>query len=144
MFNQSIARTGNGARGLWLQNQVGRPMAWWVMMLGNSQGNEPLLVMRFSPAPDIAYAINVRMGYWPKRLTMADYDSATTIPVPDQFIETALIPMGLDALMSSQIWESRKDEAMIAQKAELAEEFLRRQPGQVAAPSNRCFTPIGY
>lgn len=144
MFNLQMYRSTNQPRGWWNQQTIGRPMAWWVMLLGNSQGEKPMLVMKFSPVPDIAYAINVKMGYWPKRLTMADYIAATTIPAPDQFIETALIPMGLDALMSTPIWESRKDEAMIAEKAEYAEEFLRRQPGQVAAPSNRVFTPVGY
>lgn len=146
MFNLTIARATNNMMGWgWVPPQTtGRPQAWSVMMLGESQGNVPMLVMKFSPAPDITYAINVRLGFWPKRLTMADYDAATTIPIPDQFIETALIPMGLDALISTPIWESRKDEALIMQKAEFAEEFLRRQPGQVASPSNRVFTPIGY
>ena len=146
MFNMTISRTNGSQMGWgWVMPQtVGRPQTWGVMLLGNAQGNTPLLVMKFSPAPDIAYAINVRLGFWPKRLTLADYDAATTIPVPDQFIETALIPMGLDALISTPIWESRKDEQIIMEKAEFAEEFLRRQPGQVAAPSNRVFTPIGY
>lgn len=123
---------------------VGLPVYWWVQMLGNSQGSEPLLVLKVSPVPDKAYPINLRMSYWPKRLTMADYDSATTLGVPDQFIEPGLIPLCLQALMSTPIWESKKDDALIDKRGADAEAYLRLQPGQVAAPSNFVGTPAGW
>lgn len=126
------------------QNTIGVPLTWWVQYLGNSQGNEPLLVMKFAPLPNIAYAINVRMSYWPKRLTLTDYNNATVIPVPDQFIEPGLIPIALRALMSTPIWQSMNDENRIEAAAERAEAYVKLQPGQPAAPSNFVFTPIGY
>lgn len=125
-------------------NTVGLPQAWWTQLMGNSQGNEPLLVLKFAPLPDRDYAIKVRMSYCPKRLTMADYNAATVIPVPDQFIESALIPIAYRELMSTPIWASMKDEERVERRAQEAIQYCRDQLGQVAAPSNRIGTPIGY
>jgi len=126
------------------QQTVGIPQTWWVQMLGNSQGNEPLMVLKFAPAPDIAYAMNVRLSFWPKRLTLADYDAATTLPVPDQFIETALIPLAIRAFMSSPAYKSLNDENAVIARAENGIAFLKNQPGQPASPTNRIFTPLGF
>lgn len=128
------------------QQQVGRPQAWWTQNLGNSQGNEPILVIRFAPAPSIAYALDVRLAFWAKRLTLADFTAASTLPVPDQFLETALIPLAIRALMSTPIWATRspEDDKTVKEDAVEAIAFLKNQPGQVGSPQNYSFTPIGY
>ncbi len=123
---------------------VGRPQFWWVQPLGNSQGMKPLLVLRFWPMPDQVYPIRVRMGFWPLRLTLADLDLAVTIPVPDQFLDAALVPIGLRSFMTSPTWEMRGDEKFVLDAAARGDAFLANQPGQVGSPSNRCFTPVGY
>jgi hypothetical protein len=124
---------------------VGCPQTWWTQSFGNSQGNEPLFCLRFAPAPDRDYVIDVKIAFWPKRFTLADITDAVTIPLPDQFIESALIPMGLRALMLTPSWDpGRKDEERIDAAGKEGELFLRQQPGQVGAPDNRIFTPIGY
>lgn len=128
---------------LWYQ-QVGVPNAWWPQVFGNSQGNEPLMVLKFAPAPDQAYAVNVRIGFWPKRLTLTDYDDNSALPVPDQFIEPALIPMCLEEFMSSPAWQSRNDEAAVAARGQAGERFARNQLGQIGSPSNRIGTPLGF
>lgn len=128
----------------WLSLQTtGYPQFWGVQPLGYSQGEEPVLVMRVMPAPSAAMAIDVRTSYWPKRLTLADYDDATRVPVADQFLETALIPLALYALTTTPIFDGRGEDALAA-RAQQAEDFLRAQPGQLGAPSNRCFTPAGF
>lgn len=134
----------NGQNAVWLQQSVGQPVGWWTQMLGNSQGNEPLLVLRFTPAPSIAYVIDVRMAYWAKRLTLQDYTDNATITVPDQFLETVLLPLALRAFMSSPAWLPRPDDKDIVQRAEAAIVFARNQVGQPAAPNNRIGTPIGF
>lgn len=140
-----MARVNSGGIGSWwLQQNIGIPAAWWVQMLGNSQGNEPLLVLRFAPAPSIAYSINVRMAYWAKRLTLSDYNAASTITVPDQFLESALVPLALRAFMSSPTWQIRGDENRIEARAQDALLFCRNQYGQPAVPNNRVATPFGY
>jgi len=141
----AIINRENGQTG-WFsyQNTIGIPMTWWTQQLGNSQGNEPILVLKFAPVPNTDYAINVRMSYWPKRLTLADYNSATTIPVPDQFIEPGLIPICTRALMGTPIWKSMNDEDRVDKAADRAELYLRNQMGQPGAPSNMVFTPVGY
>jgi hypothetical protein len=147
MFNPNLIRVngvdGPGS-GWFYQMTVGWPQFWWTQMWGNSQGNEPLMVLRVSPAPSAVTVIDVRMAYWPKRLTLTDYDNATAITVPDQFIEKSLIPLALRALMSTPIWRSNGDEDRIEARAIEGEVFLRMQPGQIAAPNNRIYTPVGF
>jgi len=128
----------------WEQN-VGRPAVWWTQPLGNSQGNEPLLVLRFAPAPDRAYSVTVPIAYWAKRLTLNDYITASTIPVPDQFIETALMPLAFRALMDTLVWASRskEDDNTVKESALAATVFLRSQPAQ-QSPNNRVYSPVGF
>ncbi len=133
----------NNSNWVWYQT-AGMPVTWWTQMLGNSQGNEPLLVLRFAPAPTIAYSINVRMSYWPKRLTLADYDAATTLTVPDQFLETALIPLAVQAFMASPAWQIRGDEIAVDQRGAAGLAFAKNQAGVPATPNNFICTPFGY
>jgi hypothetical protein len=137
----------NGRNGSWLfQNTVGRPINWWVEQLGNAQGNMPLLVMRFAPAPDTNYAINVRMSYWPLRLLLTDIMGASTLTVPDQYLEKCLLPMAWKALMLSPSWKSISPEAdnLVITLAKEGEDFASSQIGQPGAPNNQCFTPTGF
>jgi hypothetical protein len=144
-FYRSEISPGNSGRANWLyMQQVGMPLSWWTQPLGNSQGNNPLLVLRFSPAPDQAYSINVRMSYWPRRLLYSDYQSASDVTMPDQFIETVLMPLALRALMATPVWIKGDDDADVVIRAAAAEEHAKNQLGQVASPSNRVFTPIGF
>jgi hypothetical protein len=126
--------------------QVGRPMYWWVQNMGNSQGNVPILVMKFFPMPDTAYTVKVRIAFWARRLVLADYDDASTITVLDQFLESALIPLALRQFMLSPAWERLGPQADqdVRDSAARAEVFLRKQPGQVGAPANQVGTPFGY
>lgn len=144
LLNPVLLPLNSPGLGWFYQAAIGQPQYWWTQALSYSQGNEPIIVMRVTPAPSIATALSVRISYWPKRLTLADYDAATRIPVPDQFIEKSLIPLGLRALMSTPIWDDRGDDAKIEQRAEEGEQFLKMQPGQIASPANRVFTPLGY
>jgi hypothetical protein len=124
--------------------QVGLPLVWWTQMLGNSQGNEPLLVLKVSPAPGSEYSIDVRMSYWSKRLTPQDYTDNTTLPVPDQFLETVLIPLALQAFMSSPAWLPKPDDSQIIVRGEKALAFATLQLGQPGVPNNRVGTPAGF
>lgn len=144
LVNFSLSRS-NSAPLNWIFGQsVGMPQGWWPMMMGNSQGSEPLLVLRFAPAPDQDYGINIRMSYWPKRLTMADYDNNTTLTVPDQYWEAAVLPIARRELMSSPIWDTRPDDDKIIERAAEAIQYLKMQVSQVVAPNNRIYTPIGF
>ena len=144
MMNPNLRPTSDGA-GWWLfQQTIGQPLYWWTQAMGNSQGNEPLLVLRFSPAPSMTYVVDVRISYWPKRLVMADYDEATTIPVPDQMLEKALIPLALQSLSMTPIWNPQYDARRYDEAADRARVFLKMMPGQISSPNNRVFTPLGF
>lgn len=142
MVQQSMQRLDFPFLGM--MPQIGRPMSWWTQSMGNSQGNQPLLVLKFFPQPDKIYEIRVRLAFWSQRLLMTDYDNANPLTVPDQFLETALLPLALRAFRTSPAWEKRGDEDEIIAAADRGLAFLRSQPGQVGAPSNRIFTPVGY
>jgi len=145
LANFQMVNVNNGAGSNWLwQQTVGVPQAWWPQVFGNSQGNKPIMVLKFAPAPEQAYSVNVRIGFWPKRLTLADYNANTELPVPDQFIEKALIPMCLQEFMSSPAWEASKNDDNVVTRGETGEVFARNQLGQIGAPQNRVYCPIGY
>jgi hypothetical protein len=145
LYQQNIAATNSGVNS-WLLNQaVGFPQVCWSQTFGNSQGNSPLAVLRFAPAPAQAYAVNVQFSFWPKRLTLADYDDNAALVVPDQFIEPSLIPMAIGAFMDSPAWDTgRGDEAAVQLRADRAEQFAKMQPGQLGPVNNRVYTPLGF
>ncbi len=137
----------NNYAGFWLwQQTTGLPQLWWPQVFGNSQGKSPIMVLRFAPAPQKAYAINVRMSFWPKRVTLGDYRDNTVLPVPDQFIERSLIPMAIEAFMSSPEYSSRSatDDDRTEKRGKEGELFAKNQPGQIVAPNNRVGTPVGF
>lgn len=143
-INPMSGMRSNGQPSWLWQQTVGTPMTWWVQTFGQSQGAQPFLALKFAPLPDQNYSVNVRMSLWPKRLTLQDYQNSTRIPVPPQFIETALIPMCIAAFMGSPAYEKRGDEKDVVQRSLDGETFLRLQPGQVGAPNNSIGTPLGY
>lgn len=126
------------------QKSVGMPRAWWTQVFGESQGVSPMVVLRFAPAPDKDYAINVRLAFWPKLLTIADIAANSPVYVPDQFIYPSLIPMAIQEFMQSPEWLSRKDEQQVQAAGNAGEAWARAQLGQIASPRNKVYTPIGY
>lgn len=145
LVNFAMSPANGFAQSPWLwQQQIGVPNVWWPQVFGNSQGNTPIMVLRFAPAPSQAYAVNVRIGFWPKRLTLTDYDDNTDLPVPDQFIDKSFIPMCLQEFQSSPAWQEKNDGALIDARGNAGETFARNQLGQIGVPSNRVGTPAGY
>lgn len=145
LYAWNMSRTNGQVNSLWpFWQTIGVPAAWWPQVYGNSQGNTPIMTLRFSPAPSRALAINCRIGFWPVRLSLADYDAATVLPVPDQFIDAALIPIALGEFMSSPSWLKTGDEKDIYQAALDGIAFLKNQPAQIGAPRNAVYTPIGF
>jgi hypothetical protein len=138
MMNAGAPYIGN------LAPSFGRPSNWWTQPFGNSQGNEPLVIIKFFPFPDQAYSVNVDLAFWPKRILLDDYLSNVVIPVPDQFLEPCLIPLAHRALMTTPAYESRGDESLLLDAALRADQFLKLQPGQIGAPANKVLTPIGF
>lgn len=127
----------------WIGN-VGLPAVWWPQVFGNSQGNRPIMVLKFTPAPNQAYAVNVRIGFWPRRLTLDDYAANTQLPVPDQFIEPAFIPLCLQEFATSPEFDPKNDSALIQQRGDAGEQYARLQLGQIGSPANKVGTPCGF
>ena len=131
----------------WLfQCQQGRPMTWGTQFLGNSQGNNPMMVLKFAPLPDQNYSIKIRMSFWPLRLLLQDVQGATTLGVPDQFLETSLLPMAIQELMTKPCFKSAGpdiDKLLLQQGLDGAA-FAQLQVADPAAPLNRNYCPLGY
>lgn len=141
-----IAGLQNPGAAPWIyQQSIGVPCSWWTQAMGNSQGKTPFMVLKFAPLPNQAYPVNVRIGFWPKRLELSDYQNASQLVIPSQFIEPALVPLCLDAFMVSPAWNREfGDEDRIWQRARDAENYLRGQVGTFGSPSNRIGTPLGF
>lgn len=145
MTNRELQPINNPDGGTWLLTEsVGLPEYWWVQLMGQAQGESPMLVLRVSPAPSAAVTISVRMSFCPKRLTLDDYEDASTLVVAEQFIETALIPLATQALTMLPVWDTRRDTRRVDEAAERARIFIRRQVPNFSSMTNRIFTPIGY
>lgn len=131
----------------WLfQTSIGRPLTWWPQYMGNTQGANPMMVMRFAPAPDQPYAIHVRLAFWQLRLQLSDEQAGTTLTVPDQILDEGLIPVAVKRLMLTPIWKSISpaDDQRCDQAGIDAEAWCRNQVADPAAPANRAYTPLGY
>lgn len=143
-INMAVQNGGQNMDWIYQQN-IGRPTAWWTQVMGGSQGQSPLMVMRFAPAPDTAYAIKVRIGVWPHRLLINDYNSNTALVVPEQFIEPAFIKMCMQEFSSSPACnadpETKKQMIIDGKEGEL---YLKNQVQVIGVPMNRQGTPRGY
>ncbi len=131
----------------WLfQCQLGRPMTWGVQFLGNSQGNNPMMVLKFAPLPDMAYPIKIRLSFWPLRLLLQDIAAATTITMPDQLLEKGLIPMAIQELMTKPCFKSAGPDIdrLLIQSGIDGQAFCESMVADPAAPSNRIYCPLGY
>ncbi len=128
------------------QDSIGRPMCWWVQFMGNSQGNEPLMVVKFAPLPDQAYSINIKLAFWPMRLLLTDIQGATTLNVPDQFLEKCLIPMAIQELMTKPVFKSisPQDDQRLEARGNEGQAFAELQVQDPSAPLNRVYCPLGY
>ncbi len=147
LFAPNVISSSSQGAGWWLYSQaMGIPQTWWPQVFGNSQGKKPIMVLRFAPAPNSAMAVNVRIGFWPKRLSLEDYDNNTELVVPDQFIEPALIPICIQQFMNTPSWVSVNDKSdeRIAVAGDKGIAFAKMQLGQIGVPSNRVFTPTGF
>lgn len=145
LFPMNMALNNGGQAADWIyQQNIGRPTAWWTQVFGQSQGNTPMMVLKFAPAPDQAYAIKVRLGFWPKRLTITDYGNNVQLVVPDQFVEPCLIKMALEEFTSSPAWVTKGDEKDVVLRGQEAESYAKTQVQSVGVPSNRMGTPLGY
>lgn len=132
MLSRGLSRiSDNGERRIF-ENAVGRPRYWWVQQLGVSQGNQPSLVIRVSPAPDQAYAIKIRMAYWAKRMYPSDYDAGTVVTIPDNLLESVLVPIAKRFLITTPTFnkEMKDDVLDAAQRADASAAKQNPQPAQ--------------
>ncbi len=146
LFPINMALNNGGQNMDWIfQQNIGRPTAWWTQVFGGSQGAMPMMVIRFAPAPDTAYGIKVRVGYWPKRVLVADYQANAQLVIPDQFIEPSFLKICLEEFTAARCYvgtpEDKKADILAGKEGEL---YAKNQVQSIGVPANRVGTPRGY
>lgn len=123
---------------------IGEPRHYWLENLSAALGGAPRFVMRLYPAPDRAYNLRLSLSFWAQRLALTDLMTPTALRVPDEFYESAYLPLCLGCLTSSPAWTDASKKREILALAETARLHLLGQPGQAGVPRNRVLTPAGY
>lgn len=124
--------------------EVGKPRYYWTEPAGASLGNSPAAYLRVYPAPDAAYSLRVDAEFRPSLITFTTLHQGATIPLADQFLHSALIPLCEACLLRSPEWANDAKANLVLGAAERARDMLLRQRPTAGATGNRIFTPPGY
>lgn len=120
---------------------VGEPRAYWLESQGNSQGVEPIVVMRLLPLPDRAYRLRYVASLAPRRIRFPDVETGAPLPVPDNFAD-ALIPLALLNLVGVPGWAV--DAAAAREAYARAMRFVEMSRVRLDPAPRRVGTPVGY
>lgn len=126
------------------QAEIGRPRYYWTEPAAAALGATPPVYLRVFPAPDRAYVLRVDMEFRPAVLRYASLHAASTIPLADQLLHRALIPLCEVRLLRSPEWGDASKNNLVLEDAKSARGFLFNQRPAAAVPANRVFTPAGY
>ncbi len=128
-----------------LQHAIGRPELYWLEPVGSSQGGDPCYFFKVWPMPDTDYKFRFDAELAPARVT---FDQITQRPadiaLPEDTIESCLVPIALGELVTSPEWENPATIQIILGNATEALGGLRLQPAGFAAPFNIIGTPEGW
>ena len=124
--------------------EVGKPRYYWVEAGGASLAGSPVALLRVFPAPSVAYVLRAEVEFRPSIITFSGLHAAGTIPLADQFLHRALIPLCEERLLRSPEWADASLSRLVLGDAEAARRFLEGQRPSAGVPSNRVFTPAGY
>lgn len=127
-----------------LAAEIGTPRYYWFEPSSAALGTSPTVYFRVHPAPDVAYALRCDMEFRPVRITYSTLNSASTIPLDQQLLDRALIPLCETRLLRSPAWSEPKLKDLVLFDAEAARTFLRDQRSTPVVPSNRVGTPAGF
>lgn len=120
---------------------VGEPRVYWLQMVGNSQGLEPVMLIRVLPLPDRPYRMRYVASFGPRRIRVADVETGAPLPVPENFAD-ALLALALVHLASLPGWTV--DVARAREGAAAALQFIQLSRIPLHAAPNRVGTPRGY
>lgn len=121
--------------------RIGEPRYYWLSPQGNSQGEEPLVLLRVLPIPDRAYRLRYRASFGPRRVKFTDVANAAPLPVPDNYAE-ALVSMCGIHLASFPGWNI--DTRLAAEERATALRFVALNKTTLRASTNQVGTPAGY
>ena len=128
-----------------LQSAIGRPELFWLETVGGAQGGDPYYFLKVWPLPDLDYKIRFDVELAPPRVTFAQItQSAADITLPEDIIESCLIPIALGELVLSPEWANPATVQTVLAKAGEALANLRLQPHGFASPFNIVGTPANW
>lgn len=120
---------------------IGEPRAYRLEPQGNSQGAEPIILLRLFPLPDRAYRIRYVASFAPPRIHLPDLEAASPLPVPDHYAD-ALIGLAVPHLAGLPGWTVNPASARALRDAAL--NFIDRNRLPLGSAANRVGTPRGY
>jgi hypothetical protein len=132
------------ARAAGRQAEIGKPRYYWAEPAAASLGGTPPVCLRVFPAPAVAYVLRVDVEFRPSILSYASLHLASTIPLADQLLHRALIPLCEVRLLRSPEWADDAKAKFVLDDAAAARDFLSNQRPSATVPANRIFTPAGY
>lgn len=124
--------------------EVGKPRYYWSEPAGASLGNSPTSHLRVYPAPDVAYVLRCDAEFRPSLVTFTTLHQAATIPLADQFLHAALLPLCEACLLRSPEWADDAKSRLVLDAAERGRALLLGQRPSAGFQPNRIFTPPGY
>lgn len=127
-----------------LAGASGLPQYYWTEPAAASLGTSPAVYLRVYPAPSRAYVLRVEAEFRPALISYTNLHQASTIPLADQLLHRALIPLCEVRLLRSPEWAADGKARLVLTDAEGARSFLTNQRASAALPANRIFTPAGY
>jgi len=127
--------------------KLGRPERYYIGHLGDrSYGKVELQgLIVLDPIPVSPYNVKLDAFWKPLRFKLDTLlHNAVTLPLPDDLMESVLIPLAMDQLTYSDLWKNEKAIKHTQDKAADARAMISDLPQFIAVPNNECGTPIGY
>jgi hypothetical protein len=129
------------------KRQIGTPSRYVIDLVGHSQSDgstEPVVILRVDPMPDKLYTLRFEAELSPMRITFNHLQQPVNLPVPDNMIESMLLPLCIAELTMSAYWADEKTIPMAQRQAEAALGIAMRTTAYFAKPSHQIRTKPGF
>jgi hypothetical protein len=127
--------------------KLGRPQRYYIGHLGDrSYGKVELQgLVVLDPIPLTPYNVTFDAFWKPLRFKLDTLtQNAVILPLPDDLMETILVPLAVNQLTQSDLWKNERGIAKAERNAETAMALINTLSNHVAVPDNIAGTPRGY
>ena len=137
-------RERRGVLGASVTRDVGEPTRYCIDNTGVSLKGEARIMMRLDPVPDKDLTITFDAVIDPPSHDLSDFNGATALAVPDQYILPHVLPLALGDLAMSPIWANADASAAMSKSNRVIAAIQTALQPNRGAPRNRVRTRPGY